>query len=184
MIQLLKPENFHTQRNNENDPHNTCGNTTLANLIEAAGVWRYQLDGEQLEDTIYRVLRQPICQAYCVERYPKYVNYPERVADMLAFVGTHMTGRQWTHRSIGSVVQVAKMIERGHAIGVLGSFYHGNLHYVAVTGMDGRDFIIADPYGDFTQDYRIKKGYGIKCPAALLNKLWTGDIVYMEECNI
>ena len=183
MIQLLRAEDFHTQRNNENDPHNTCGNTTLANLIEAAGVWRYAVDGEQLEDTIYRVLRQPICQAYCRDKYPKYINYPERVADMLAFVGTHITGKRFVSRNIGSVIQVAKMIQRGHAVGCLGKFYKGQLHYVAVTGLDDDMFLIADPYGDFTTDYRNKKGYAVKCSLATLNKLWTGDIVYLEDCE-
>lgn len=183
MIQLLKPEDFHTQRNNANDPHNTCGNTTLANLIECADIWHYSVEGEQLEDTIYRVLREPICQAYCKEYYPDFLAYPERVAKMLAFAGALMTGRHWISRNIPSVMQIAKMIEQGHAVGVLGRFYKGGLHYVAVTGLDERSFIIADPYGDFTTDYNSKKGYGIKCPASMLNKLWTGDIVYMEECS-
>ena len=181
MIQLLEPHNFHTQRNNKHDPMNTCGNTTLANLLECAEVWHYSVIGQQLEDTIYEVLREPIAQAFCGKFFPGYLDNPETVAKMLAFAGSQMTGRCWISRNIPSVIGIAKMIQQGHAVGVLGRFYKGSLHYIAVTGLDDDNFIIADPFGDFTTDYVSKEGYGIKCSLSTLNKLWTGDILYMES---
>lgn len=181
MIQLLKPEDFHTQRNNRHDPMNTCGNTTLANLIEAAEVWSYRVAGEQLEDTIYRILRDPICQAYCLKRFPKYTEYPERVLGMLKFVAMHITGRAWVQDNIPSVLQVARMIQNGRAVAVLGHFYNGGLHYVTATGLEGDNILIADPFGDFTTGYESKAGYAIPVQYAVLNKYWTGDIMYLGD---
>ncbi len=146
MSVVLKPEDFHTQRNNKYDPMNTCGNTTLANLIEASGDWYYKIDGQQLEDTIYEVLRNNICRKYCFDHFPGYTENPETVAAMLAFVGTHITGKPYRYAGNKNNFSIEHILQTGQAVGILGTFYKGGLHYVAVIDFDESNFYIADPF--------------------------------------
>jgi hypothetical protein len=116
--------------------------------------------------------------SYTQNFYPDYMDYPERVADILAFTATHMSGHPWIYRELPSVMRIAELVESGRAVGILGNFYKGQGHYVAVTGMHGKDFIIADPFGNFLTDYEDKGGYGIRVKASKIHELWSGAAIY------
>ena len=174
-------EKYHTQRNNRNDPYNTCGNTALANALEALPVWHYEAAGEQLEDTIWRVLREPICQAFCRKRWPGYAGYPERIPGMLAFVGTMFTGREFKSYPCMRADDVRGYLLDGRPVVILGHFLRGekNSHFVTITGQTEAGVLVADPYGVYP-DYTDKHGYEVEISYADLPKWWDGVGVVME----
>lgn len=183
MIHLLNPDDYHSQRNNKEKPHHECGNTSVANLLHTTGYdWRYTPPFMMLDDYVYTILREKVCQQYALTGICSEwaTRSPEQSLPMLAFVSTMLSGKGHTADDTCDMETLDYLLDNGVASILATRFYKGqkNGHFVLLAGRTPTGYIIDDPYGDPNTGYENKKGYGIEVSRERLIQNWDGLAVY------
>lgn len=179
---VLEKENFHTQRNNKNLPQETCNVTSCANFIEAAKLPHYEFEGEQLEDSLYRILQTDWAKKHRdlnVYWYKGVHTLQENIAmlswAMNIFCTNIFNDPVCKFGQIDNNLLINK-IKKKEPVLILGDFIKGkkNSHYVTVIGNDSRKLYLADPWGDHNTNYKEHYGYCTELPIKQLDKFWSG----------
>lgn len=180
---IAKSENFHTQRNNQIDPVNTCNTTSMINALKATGIALPAGIQGQPEDALTEILDSQESREKLARDYPQMASMPPReVHAMLSwavnekFIGRKVTMfstsvslaeilfRVWNHAS-ASVVSTT-MTRGGHLVAVVGFSTTQNLENIKSPGNIDiklvRRIYLLDSWGDWTSGYENGgSGFGV-----------------------
>lgn len=176
--------NYETQRDNKNNPHGTCGPTSIGMLISS---YADVPDSEawQLEDQIYELLTSD----EGMQRFKRHYSWavgkynPWNIHGMLSWAASEYgVPARFSELPEGNMrfERLFELLDKGPVV-VSGRFT-GSGHIVCVVGYTGiGDLIVHDPYGDWNSRYRDRDGeYRIYSQSSLRGVLkgWAHHIDY------
>lgn len=159
LVRCLDEVPYRTQRDNRHDPLKTCNVTALAMALLSRGV-QARGEGAQLEDELYELLHSDAATAYFRERSPELFargTPAHEVHDNLAWAATQR-GVPASFSGRRTRAELEAELAAGRPVLLSGAFT-GSGHIVLLVGLtcDG-DFIVHDPYGDWTTKYQDPSG--------------------------
>lgn len=184
-IQLLKAEDYYTQRKNRRDPVNTCQVTAAAHWLLAQGI-RPETNGERLPDYL-----DDLCQSEHAKEMAAaqdWTGNPGELHEVLAWAINQAVGKEVDGFSTAvTIPEVLFEIAHGRPVIVAGTFgtyidkkgkERPRLHVTCATGMvtaqDDIDatstpdeivlslnasVLVCDSWGDLHTNYRNQNGY-------------------------
>lgn len=185
-INLSKPKDYHTQRNNKFHPLSTCNVTATVNALLASG---YDLDfcEGQPEDCLFERLESKSAQAYMAKHYEWAVKAQLQtrfVHQMLVWSVEQLMNEKGIveFKTDATMIEILSNILNGGAVNMSGQFTSSG-HIVTIVGFETKQnqiffgldnvetIIVDDSYGNFHTAYEIKNGNDIKFSLAGLNGL-------------
>jgi hypothetical protein len=159
LVRCLEEVPYLTQRDNRHEPLATCNVTALAMALLSRGV-RPRDASKQLEDELYEFLHSDAAVAYYRQNSPELFarhTPAHEVHDNLAWAATQH-GVPASFSGKRTRAQIEAELAAGRPVLLSGAFT-GSGHIVLLVGLtcDG-DFIVHDPYGDWTTKYKDPSG--------------------------
>ena len=162
----LKADDYYSQRNNTVNPFEACMPTSRVMWYCGERIPWTAPQGEQPEDYFMELLSGEAARKFCTEKYPWSVNVPPNEVHGMygSWLDPHVTGARRSDFRIDLKWQdYIDLIDSGHVIMTAGAFPTTKGHAVCVIGYeDAATLILADPYGDYTTDYKSPNGYGVR----------------------
>lgn len=168
-VQLLKPDDYYTQRNNKLHASSACMPTSRVMFYLANGLKILNPTRMPHDDYITHILETEEAKEFCYSKYPfaKTGNIPPREVHGMynSYVDPIVIGKRVSDfRTDLTWSDIMFEIGSNKAVMTSGSFPEANIsgHAFCITGVDQGSLLICDPYGDFTTNYRIELGYAVK----------------------
>lgn len=167
-INILKPEDYYTQRNNKLFSNSACMPTARVMFYLANGLKIINPTGMPHDDYITSILDTEEAKAFCYEKYPfaKEQDIPPREVHGMynSYVDKIVVGKRVSDFKIDLIWSdfVTSICQR-KAIMTSGKFTEAGIlgHAFVVTGLENGSLRISDPYGDFTRNYSVANGYDV-----------------------
>lgn len=162
----LKADDFYTQRNNLIKPSSACMPTSRVMFYLGNGFAIHNDSDYSNDDYFMFLLNTNKAKEYCYKKYKwskgKYP--PNQVHGMYnSYLDELVIGERVSDFKTNLTFKdYQNMIEDGEVIMTSGSFPGLDGHAFCIIGMDNDNLLLADPWGDFRNNYRSKKGYKVK----------------------
>lgn len=171
----LSSDWYFTQRNNHIRPAAACMPTARAMFYHGNGIAYHSDPMKKLADDDYfmSLLNSQSAISMAKVKYPWAVGEngmlsipPNEIHGMYhSWLDHKVCGRRTSNfRTDLTVDDYIEAMERGEVIMTSGAFPESHLagHAFCIIGFDGKNFRLADPWGDWTRRYRIYGGYDIE----------------------
>ena len=168
----LEPKDYYTQRNNTLYPSSACMPTARAMFYHGNKIKFDNPSNMADDDYFMSLLRSREAYEFAKKKYPVLMDsgyLPNEIHGMYSsFLDLKVVGKRvsdfLTNITFKNIVE---RMENGEVIMTSGKFPDANLVGHAfciigyVDGAIGPALILADPWGDFRNNYKTKKGYSI-----------------------
>lgn len=165
-----KDSDYHSQINNKIVPLSSCNTTSMIMALKQAKVQLPDYTG-QPEDTLSAFLQTK--EAYRMQKILapwSYLNYPPQEVHVCLEWGTNTwIGQEVDHFTTETKLEdIAPTLKKGKGIIISGIFRVGDYnfnHIVSIAGFVKEEsithYIIDDPYGDWTKQYKDHHGNNV-----------------------
>jgi hypothetical protein len=162
----LKSDDFYTQRNNLISPSSACMPTARVMFYLGNG---YEIPNNSVysnDDYFMVLLNTNKAKEYCYKKYKwakgKYP--PNQVHGMYnSYLDKLVLGERISDFKTNLTFKdYQNIIADGQVIMTSGSFPNLDGHAFCIIGIDKDNLLLADPWGNFRNNYKSKKGYKIK----------------------
>lgn len=181
MTIFLNPEEYYSQRNNtflvdgKNVSWRACMPTSRVMFYKANKI-NYSNPTDMADDDYFMsLLVSDEAKEFCYSKYPWAYNslepeksiWPNEIHGMYnSWLDEKVTGKRQSDfvTNLDIEMYIDTIVNKGKAIMTSGTFGEILGHAIVFIGYDKqkKEFIIADPYGDFHTKYRNTKGYGVR----------------------
>lgn len=174
---ISKDPIYFTQRNNQLYPMRSCFPTSMAMAMRNNGyVYRHPLTpGLELDDYIMWLANGTIGRSFADSLgIPKGTKFLNEWWSVMVKVGNYLLNPQgmscrWTTATID---QIKAEIDKGKMVVVGTNFTHSG-HIVTVSGYNGNNLIVCDPYGNVNSGYKDLNGKNVE--------VWPANMVKVKK---
>jgi uncharacterized protein YvpB len=179
-METLLTYKYKSQRDNKYYPGTTCNVTSLAMGLSCLGL---EVDEDELylkaNSTEYIIFAKKLGTWLNQYVLNKKLNQVWAILEKLAdeYIGNEDGGTfkdNWL-----SFNNIEKELDQGHPVLISGQFTHGG-HIVCVVGYNSTGLICADPWGDWTADYKNQNGKDVLYPYEKLRPILNGKDGYFR----
>ncbi len=177
-MNLLRPEDYYTQRNNRYSPFESCMNTSRVMFYKAAGIEYHNPTALADDDYFFSLLNTDEAITFCKEKYPNLYMYPPtQIHGMYgSWLDQKITGeRRSNFKTNLTWEDFVNEVKNGRPVMTSGTFPGVDGHAFVFIGYDSlnEELIAADPWGNPHMGYkgsRGLRGYGVRYDKAYFNK--------------
>jgi len=168
----LKPSDYYTQRNNTLYPNSACMPTARAMFYHGNNIAFNNPSKLSDDDYFMSLLRSKEAYDFAKKKYPTLMDagyQPNEIHGMYSsFLDLKVVGKRVSDFLTDLTYKdIINRMEKGEVIMTSGKFPEAGLIGHAfciigyINGAIGPALILADPWGDFRNNYRSKKGYSV-----------------------
>ena len=169
----LESNDFYTQRNNLIKPSSACMPTSWVMFYLGNGYEIKNNSDYSNDDYFMTLLNTKQAKEFCYKKYPwakgKYP--PNQVHGMYnSYLDKLIIGKRISDFKTNLTFKdYQNIIADGQVLMTSGSFPGLDGHAFCIVGIDGDYLLLADPWGDFRNNYKSKKGYLVKMKESQFN---------------
>lgn len=178
---ISKDPIYFTQRNNHLHPWRACFPTSMAMAMRNNGYQYPKVSVYQLDDYIMELANGSVGRSFADSLgIPKGTKFLNEWWSVMAKVGNYLLNPQgmscrWT---TATVDQIKAEIDKGKMV-VVGTVFTHSGHIVTVSGYNGPNLIVCDPYGNVNSGYKDLNGKNVELWPANMAKLRKNVILFV-----
>lgn len=183
---ISKDPIYFTQRNNQLYPMRSCFPTSMAMAMRNNGYLYVPVKPKgysaplELDDYIMHLANSDVGRSFAdklgIPKGTKFLNEWWSVMDRVGNYLLYQQGKscRWT---TANVDQIKAEIDKGKMV-VVGTVFTHSGHIVTVSGYNGNNLIVCDPYGNVNSGYKDLNGKNVEVSAGNMSKIRKNVILF------